>query len=171
MKKIDILKIIQEEFNAAKLLIEKGNISKEPKNKLEKTIENYIQQRSNDLLEQGILTKKDQLDFFEVSFEEILKENYPSFFNDSILGFREYKKVSLKLRFKYFIEEINNTGNEKWSHYEKHWKLQFSDLKNLKTDQREWLDVDDVYMIKNPDGTETEISFDDYKKLLKKNKG
>ena len=64
MKKIDILKIIQEEFNAAKLLIEKGNISKEPKNKLEKTIENYIQQRSNDLLEQGILTKKRSIRFF-----------------------------------------------------------------------------------------------------------
>ncbi len=170
MKKIDILKIIQEEFNAAKLLIEKGNISKKPKNKLEKNIENYIQQRSNKLLEQGILNKRDHLDFFEVSFEEMLKESYPEYFDTDIINFRKFKKVSTKLRFKYIVEKVNNTGNDDWFHYEKHWKLQYSNLKDIKEGKRNWENVDDVYFLKDSNGEEQEISLEEYQKLINKNK-
>ena len=66
------------------------------------------------------------------------------------------------IRFKHVLKMVNNTGNPKWGHYEKHWKLQVKDNDN-------WKDVEDVYFVESEDGSLEEISFNEYKEKMKNN--
>lgn len=156
--------LLKEKFAIFKLMFDKGlivsneyDLEKEPEDSLKRTYSDFLSEVESELnyLNPEVL-KRLSFDLETMILNEYMELN-------SKPKLKETNRIKLsepELRFKYILKKVNNTGNPKWGHYEKHWRLQMAT--EIVDFEKQWFDIPDVYFVEDESGNQKQITHKEY---------
>lgn len=162
LQKLD--SVLKEKFAIFKLLMEKKIIvsnqhdfSSEPEDTLKRTYSEFLADIENEMVNLNPELVKN----FSDALEELILKEYPELSDENLV--KKVNRIKLKepeLRFKYILKKVNHTGNPKWGHYEKHWRLQMAT--EIVDFEKQWFDIPDVYFVEDESGNQKQITHKEY---------